>query len=62
MFANDFDGRVLPFDSDGSHGLCRACSPPVRRAGRPTAPQDLMIAAIARAKDATHGHAQHGGF
>jgi hypothetical protein len=51
IFANAFDGRVLPFDTEAAaaYGEIFAAR---KRAGRPTAPHDLMIAAIARANGA----------
>jgi toxin FitB len=49
MFADDFEGRLLPFD--GAAALAYAELFATRRqAGRPTATIDLMIAAIARAR------------
>lgn len=52
IFANAFDGRVLPFDSAAAAAYADIFAAR-RRAGRPTAPHDLMIAAIARANDAS---------
>lgn len=52
MFRDDFSGRVLPFDSaaaDAYAGLFALR----RRAGRPSAPIDLMIAAVALSQGAT---------
>ncbi len=49
---DDFEGRILPFDSDAAL-LYADLFALRRRAGRPTAPQDLMIAAIARSQDAS---------
>ncbi len=52
IFANAFDGRILPFDTDAASAYADLYA--VRRkAGRPSAPLDLMIAAIARASGAT---------
>jgi len=52
IFANAFDGRILPFDTDAASAYADLYA--VRRkAGRPSAPLDLMIAAIARAQGAT---------
>jgi predicted nucleic acid-binding protein len=51
IFANAFDGRVLPFDSAAAAAYAGIFAAR-KRAGRPTAPPDLMIAAIARANDA----------
>ncbi len=49
---DEFDGRILPFDMDAASAyadlfLIR------RKAGRPSAPLDLMIASVARASRAT---------
>ena len=52
IFANAFDGRVLPFDSAAAAAYADIFAAR-KRAGRPTAPPDLMIAAIARANDAS---------
>jgi len=52
IFADDFDGRILPFDEKAAR--CYAENFAARkRAGKPTATTDLMIAAVARAKGAT---------
>ena len=52
IFADAFDGRILPFDTDAASAYADLYA--VRRkAGRPYAPIDLMIAAIARASGAT---------
>ena len=51
IFVNAFDGRILPFDeksADFYPGIFAAR----KRAGKPTAAMDLMIAAIARAHGA----------
>ncbi len=50
MFAQDFGGRILPFDSSASSAYAEIFAAR-KRAGRPIAPHDLMIAVIAR----THG-------
>jgi predicted nucleic acid-binding protein len=47
----DFGKRILPFDSDAAIVYADLFALR-RRAGRPTAPHDLMIAAIARANGA----------
>jgi|SRR5271166_4502649 len=47
MFLDDFEGRVLPFDATASEGYADIYARR-RRAGRPSATADLMIAAIAR--------------
>jgi toxin FitB len=51
IFTEDFDGRVLPFDAAAAAAYVDSCAAR-RRAGRPAAPLDLMIAAVARAKGA----------
>jgi toxin FitB len=61
IFADDFNGRVLPFDAAAA-----AARPDIfaarRRAGRPTAPLDFMIAAVARANGAGVVTRNIGGF
>jgi toxin FitB len=48
----EFGGRVLPFETDAATAYAELYA--VRRqAGRPAAPLDLMIAAIARSRDAS---------
>jgi predicted nucleic acid-binding protein len=47
MFLDDFEGRVLPFDTVAAEGYADMYAR-CRRAGRPVATADLMIAAIAR--------------
>jgi len=61
MFAEDFAGRVLPFDAAAA-GAYAGIFAVRRKAGRPTAPLDLMIAAIARAHEATIVTRDVGGF
>ncbi len=51
MFADDFDGRVLPFDGEAAMA-CAGIFAARKLAGRSTAPHDLVIAAIARAQGA----------
>ncbi|WP_159014026.1 PIN domain-containing protein [Acidisoma sp. S159] len=51
IFTEDFDGRVLPFDAAAAAAYADIFAAR-RRAGRPAAPLDLMIAAVARAKGA----------
>jgi predicted nucleic acid-binding protein len=51
MFLDDFEGRVLPFDTIAAEG-CADIYAQRRRAGRPDATADMMIAAIARAHGA----------
>jgi predicted nucleic acid-binding protein len=51
MFAQDFSGRVLPFDSDAARLFPRIVA--ARRAsGHPIAQVDAQIAAIARSRGA----------
>jgi toxin FitB len=61
IFANAFDGRVLPFDSAAAAAYADIFAAR-KRAGRPTAPHDLMIAAIARANGASMVTRDTGGF
>jgi len=52
MFVEDFEGRVLPFDTLAARDyadMYAAC----RRTGRPAAVLDLMIAAVARVNGAS---------
>src|SRR5215470_4207446 len=52
MFLEDFDGRVLSFDTKAAAayaGIFASC----RRAGRPVATVDLMIASIAQSHGAS---------
>jgi predicted nucleic acid-binding protein len=51
MFADDFDGRILPFDREAAAAYAGIFAAR-RQAGRPPASLDLMIAAIARAQGA----------
>jgi predicted nucleic acid-binding protein len=51
IFADDFDGRILPFDQAAA-GLYAELFAARGRAGRPTATADLMIAAVARVSGA----------
>jgi toxin FitB len=51
VFAEDFAGRVLPFDSAAAREYA-AIAAARRRAGRPTSPADAQIAAIARSRGA----------
>src|SRR5215472_71793 len=48
IFADDFNGRVLPFGAAAAAAYADIFAAR-RRAGRPTAPLDLMIAAVVRA-------------
>jgi toxin FitB len=52
MFAEDFEGRILPFDSDAAAAYAELFAIR-RRAGRPSASLDLMIASVARVHGAT---------
>jgi toxin FitB len=52
MFDEDFAGRVLPFDT-GAAVACADIFAARRRAGRPTATVDLMIASIALSQGAS---------
>ena len=51
IFADDFNGRVLPFDAAAAAAYADIF-PARRRSGRPAAPLDLMIAAVERANGA----------
>lgn len=51
MFAADFAGRILPFDSDAAAAFAEI-SAERRRAGRPISQFDAQIAAIARSRGA----------
>lgn len=61
MFAEDFSGRILPFDSE-----CAAFYADLfanrRRMGRPAATIDLMVASIARTHGASVVTRDTGGF
>ena len=61
IFADDFNGRVLPFDAAAAAAYADIFAAR-RRAGRPTAPLDLMIAAVARANGAGVVTRDTGGF
>jgi predicted nucleic acid-binding protein len=52
MFAEDFEGRVLPFDTEAAAAYAEIFAAR-RRVGRPTATVDLMIAAVARSQGAS---------
>jgi hypothetical protein len=52
MFAEDFAGRILPFD-DQAAGAYAALFAARQQAGRPTGTIDLMVAAIARSQGAS---------
>jgi predicted nucleic acid-binding protein len=61
MFEDEFDGRVLPFDAAAAIAYADIFAAR-RRAGRPIAPLDLMIAAVARTKSASMVTRDTGGF
>jgi predicted nucleic acid-binding protein len=61
MFDDEFDGRVLPFDAAAAFAYAEVFAAR-RRAGRPIAPLDLMIAAVARARSASIVTRDTGGF
>lgn len=61
IFTDDFSGRVLPFDAAAAAAYADIFAAR-RRAGRPTAPLDLMIAAVARANGASVVTRDIGGF
>jgi toxin FitB len=50
-FEGDFAGKIWPFDGDAAEAYAEIFAAR-RRAGRPTKPTDLMIAAIALSRDA----------
>jgi predicted nucleic acid-binding protein len=52
MFVEDFDGRVLPFDSEAAIAYAKIFAAR-RRAGRPAATLDLMIASVALSRGAS---------
>lgn len=52
MFMEDFEGRVLPFDMEAAAAYADIFAAR-RRAGRPTATLDLMIASVARSQGAS---------
>jgi len=52
MFMEDFEGRVLPFDMDAAVTYADIFAAR-RRAGRPAATVDLMIASVARCHGAS---------
>ena len=52
IFTNEFEGRVLPFDTSATAAYAELFATR-RRIGRPTASMDLMIAAIARSHGAS---------
>jgi predicted nucleic acid-binding protein len=52
MFVDDFDGRVLPFDTEAAVAYAEVFAAR-RKAGRPSGTVDLMLAAIARVRGAS---------
>ena len=52
MFTDDFDGRVLPFDTEAASAYAEVFATR-RKAGRPSGTIDLMLAAIARVRGAS---------
>ena len=50
MLSDAFDDRVLPFDSDAAREYAEIAAAR-RSAGRPVAPADCQVAAIARSRD-----------
>jgi predicted nucleic acid-binding protein len=52
MFLEDFEGRVLPFDTAAAIAYAELFAAR-RRAGRPAATVDLMIASVARSNGAS---------
>lgn len=52
MFADDFEGRILPFDAEAASGYAEVFAAR-RKVGRPSGTVDLMLAAIARVRGAS---------
>ena len=52
MFADDFDGRILPFDTEAAAAYAGVFAAR-RKVGRPSGTIDLMLAAIARVRGAS---------
>ncbi|MEE3503557.1 type II toxin-antitoxin system VapC family toxin [Acidiphilium acidophilum] len=52
IFTEDFEGRILPFDTDATAAYAEVVAAR-RRTGRATAPLDLMIAAVAVSHNAS---------
>jgi predicted nucleic acid-binding protein len=61
IFTEDFEGRILPFDTDATAAYAEIVATR-RRAGRATAPLDLMIAAVAVSHKAAVATRDIGGF
>ena len=52
MFADDFDGRILPFDTEAASAYAEMLAAR-RKAGRPGGTIDLRLATIARVRGAS---------
>jgi predicted nucleic acid-binding protein len=52
MFADDFEGRILPFDAEAAVAYAEVFVAR-RKAGRPAGTVDLMLAAVARVRGAS---------
>jgi len=52
MFLEDFNGRVLPFDTEAAIAYASVFAT-CRKAGRPAATLDLMIASVAQSRGAS---------
>lgn len=61
VFARDFEGRVLPFDSEGATIYADILAAR-RNAGRPIATIDLIVASVARSQGASVVTRDIGGF
>ncbi|MGI4763577.1 MAG: PIN domain-containing protein [Janthinobacterium lividum] len=61
IFDQDFSGRVLPFDARAATSYAELFAAR-RRAGRPIATADLIVAAVAHAHRATIVTPDVGGF
>jgi len=61
MFMEDFEGRVLPFDAEAAAAYADIFAAR-RRAGRPAATLDLIIASVARSQGASVVTREVGGF
>ncbi len=61
IFTEDFEGRILPFDTDATAVYAEIVAAR-RRTGRATAPLDLMIAAVAVTHNASVATCDTKGF
>ncbi len=52
MFADDFGGRILPFDTEAASAYAEVFATR-KKVGRPSGTIDLMVAAIARVRGAS---------